>query len=237
MHRNWTSMVKSRQTLSESDRKTVADWAADCAERVLFLFETESPDDQRPRSAIARARAFACGDLTTAAAIRQRFGSGRVNGTSLSAAAVAAARAAGQSSAVSHMGAHGLGAAAFAIKAVCLSRPQDPHAAADEMRWQLTVMPPSVRAALRALPAVGTDPSGPLGPGMLSSGEIGRIIGTLQTELLAMARTAFRLPIADLPHSSKDQPHKKHDAARNCAIEKLLYAAHGHTQVTQIKHK
>lgn len=176
-------MVKSRQTLSESDRKTVADWAADCADRVLFLFETESPDDQRPRAAIARARACARGDLTTAEAIRQRLGSGGENGTSLSAAAVAAARAAGQSSAVRHMGAHGLGAAAFSIKAMCLSPPQNPHAAADEMRWQLTVMPASLRAALRALPVVGTDPSGPLGPGLLSSGEIGRIISTIQAEL------------------------------------------------------
>ncbi len=34
-------MVRSPQTLSEADRRLVAAWAADCAERVLGLFEAE----------------------------------------------------------------------------------------------------------------------------------------------------------------------------------------------------
>ena len=53
----------SPQTLSESDRRLVAVWAADCAERVLELFEAEAPGDSRPRDAIARQRAFARGEL------------------------------------------------------------------------------------------------------------------------------------------------------------------------------
>ena len=47
------------QSLSEADRRVVATWAADCAERVLVLFETEAPTDGRPRDAIARTWAFA----------------------------------------------------------------------------------------------------------------------------------------------------------------------------------
>ena len=63
----------SPQTLSETDRRIVAVWAADCAERVLRLFEAEAPGDSRPRDAIARTRAFARGELGVAEEIRRRF--------------------------------------------------------------------------------------------------------------------------------------------------------------------
>ena len=43
----------------EEDRRLVAHWAADCAERVLALFEAKAPSDTRPREAIEGARAFA----------------------------------------------------------------------------------------------------------------------------------------------------------------------------------
>jgi hypothetical protein len=56
----------SPQTLSESDRRIVAAWAAACAERVLALFEAEAPGDRRPRDAIALTRAFARGELAVA---------------------------------------------------------------------------------------------------------------------------------------------------------------------------
>jgi hypothetical protein len=48
--------VGSPQTLSEADRRIVAVWAADCAERVLGLFEAEAPGDSRPRDTVARLR-------------------------------------------------------------------------------------------------------------------------------------------------------------------------------------
>ena len=69
--------MPSPQSLSEADRRQVAAWAADCAERVLVLFETEAPADGRPRDAIARTRAFARGELDTAGEIRRRFVAGR----------------------------------------------------------------------------------------------------------------------------------------------------------------
>ena len=37
----------SPQSLSETDRRVVAAWAADCAEHVLALFHAEAPDDDR----------------------------------------------------------------------------------------------------------------------------------------------------------------------------------------------
>ena len=71
------SVVGSPQSLSETDRRAVALWAADCAERVLPLFEAEAPSDGRPADAIDRARAFGRGELDAASQIRQRFVAGR----------------------------------------------------------------------------------------------------------------------------------------------------------------
>jgi len=175
--------VRSPQTLSEAERRTVAAWAADCAERVLALFEAEAPDDDRPRALIARTRAFASGELKTADGIRQRFDGGVGAGDVKAPAAAAAARAAGQAVAVCHMGAHALGAAAYAAHAAGLAHPERPDAVDDEIRWQLDHMSEEVRAALRALPPVGENSSGPLGPGLLASGQLGRIIRDLQAGL------------------------------------------------------
>ncbi len=175
--------MRSPQTLSESDRRLVAGWAADCAERVLGLFESEAPNDDRPRALIARTRAFARGELNVAEEIRRRFVGGVGAGEAKTPAAAAAARAAGQAVATSHMGAHALGAAAYAVQAVGLSDPHRPAVVVDEIRWQLDHMTPEVRDALRALPPVGENRSGPLGPGLLASGQLGSIIRELQVGL------------------------------------------------------
>jgi hypothetical protein len=175
--------MASPQTLSEADRRIVAAWAADCAERVLGIFEAEAPGDRRPRDAIARTRAFARGELEIAAEIRRRFVGGAAAREASAPAAVAAARAAGQAASICHMGAHALGAAAYAAKAAGLAAPHEPAAVADEVRWQLVQMTPAVRAALRQLPPVGENRSGPLGPGLLASGVLGEVVRELQTRL------------------------------------------------------
>src|SRR5246127_2414233 len=172
--------MASPQTLSLADRRIVAAWAADCAERVLGLFEAEAPEDDRPRDAIARTRAFARGELDVADEIRRRFkGSGAARDVR-SPGAVAAARAAGPTAAIPHMGAHALGAAAYAAKAAGLAAPDRPKAIGEEIRWQLGHMSPPVRAALRQLPRVGESSAGPLGRGLLVSGLLGTIIRDLQ---------------------------------------------------------
>lgn len=170
----------SPQTLSESDRRRVAMWAADCAERVLWVFEEASPSDQRPRAAIARARAFSRGELSISEEIRRRFADGGAAREAKTPAAAAAARAAGQAAAVCHMGAHALGAAGYAAKAAGLAALHDPDASTAEILWQLDHLTVEVRTALRSLPPVGEDPAGPLGPGMLATGEMGEIIRRLQ---------------------------------------------------------
>ncbi|SNQ47312.1 conserved hypothetical protein [Frankia canadensis] len=81
------------------------------------------------------------------------------------------------------MGAHALGAAAYAAKAAGLAAPGRPEAVKDEIRWQLDHTTAEVRAALRTLPPVGENRSGPLGPGLLASGQLGTIIRDLQAGL------------------------------------------------------
>lgn len=172
----------SPQALSEVDRRLAAGWAAECAERVLPLFEVESSDD-RPRDAIARARAFATGELGAAEEIRRRFVAGRAANVVTAPAAIAAARAAAQAAGVAHMGAHALGAAAYAVKAARLASPDDPDTVPRELRWQVASMTAEVRAALRTLPRVGEDTSGPIGPGLLGTGELGTVIARIQDAL------------------------------------------------------
>ncbi|WP_378143647.1 putative immunity protein [Cnuibacter sp. UC19_7] len=175
--------MPSPQTLSDDRRRVVAAWAADCASRVLPLFEAEAPDDGRARDAIERARGYARGELDAAGQIRVRLVAGRAAASATSPAGAAAARAAAQASGVAHMGAHALGAAAYAAKAVGLAAPGDPHAVDDEIRWQLAAADQRVREALRLLPPLGTDRSGPLGTGLLTAGVLGSAIRTLQERL------------------------------------------------------
>ncbi len=175
--------VDSPQTLSEAERRIVAMWAADCAERVLAVFEEEAPGDSRPRDSIARTRAFGRGELDVAEEIRRRFAGGAAARDASTPAAAAAARAAGQAAAIPHMGAHALGAAAYAAKAAGLVSPERPDAVGEEIRWQLRSMSAQTRAALRQLPPVSENRSGPLGPGLLASGALGGIIRELQRGL------------------------------------------------------
>lgn len=180
--------MPSPQSLSEADRRLVAAWAADCAERVLDVFEAEAPTDDRPRDAIARTRAFAQGDLDAAGEIRRRFVAGRAAHAVTSPAAVAAARAAGQAAGVAHMGAHALGAAAYAAKAAGLAAPDEPAAVSSEISWQLEHMDARVRTALQQLPPLGEDSAGPLGSGLLASGVLGSTIRTIQAALDTISR-------------------------------------------------
>jgi hypothetical protein len=175
--------MASPQTLSEAERRVVAAWAADCAERVVAVFEAEAPADGRPREAIAGARAFARGALSAADGIRRRFVAARAARQVHSPAAVAAARSAMQAAAVAHMGAHALGAAAYAAKAAGLAAPDRPGTVDDEIRWQIGHLSAEARSALRRLPPLGENAAGPLGPGLLASGILASVIRAIQAEL------------------------------------------------------
>lgn len=99
-----------------------------------------------------------------------------------SPAAAAAARAASQAASVAHMGAHALGAAAYAVKALMLDTVSDRLVEA-EITWQWEQLTTPQRVALRKLPTLGVDRSGPLGPGLLTTGLLAEVIRAHQTAL------------------------------------------------------
>lgn len=178
-------MALSPQTLSVEERRLLAGWAADCAEQVLEVYESAMPGDPRVRAAIDRARAFASGDLAVGDAVRGRGGdAGAAARQASTPAARAAAYAAEQAAAVAHMAAHALGAAAYAARASALASGRDDAAASRAAAHrQVGAMSVAVARALSALPPVGEDRSGPLGPGRLNDGPVGEAIRELQAGL------------------------------------------------------
>ncbi len=108
------------ELIGETDHKTLAVWAIDCAERVLPYFEEEYPHDHRPRNAIETLQAWIDTGVFRMADIR---------GASLASHAAArdvgqdnaarsAARAAGQAVATAHVPTHSIGAAIYALQAI-----------------------------------------------------------------------------------------------------------------------
>jgi hypothetical protein len=55
---------------SKEGQRALATWAADCAERVLPLFETARPNDDRPRWAIEQCREWVRTGVFSMAVIR-----------------------------------------------------------------------------------------------------------------------------------------------------------------------
>ena len=139
-------------TLGEDDRRVVAVWAADCAERTLSLFEAKAPGDTRPRDALDGVRAFARGELPIGPVRSLAFRAHAAAREAGDPAAVAAARAAGHAAAVAHMASHALGAPAYAAKAAALASPDDPAAADRMVEWAQHHASPAVRDVLRRLP-------------------------------------------------------------------------------------
>jgi hypothetical protein len=103
--------IRRGGTLTDSDHRLLALWAAACAEHVLHLFESVQPSDPRPRQAIEQIRAWARGEIRMS---RSRAAGGHAMAAArvLSGAARHAAFAAGQAAVVAHVAAHELGAAA-----------------------------------------------------------------------------------------------------------------------------
>jgi len=137
--------IRRGGTLTDSDHRLLALWAAACAEHVLHLFESERPSDPRPRRTIESTRAWARGEMTMSQA-RAAAGANAA-ARELRGAARYAAYAAGQAVAVSHVAAHELGAAAYAIKAVRAAAPvgEAENAGRVECRWQREQLPDAIR--------------------------------------------------------------------------------------------
>jgi hypothetical protein len=119
-------------------------WAAACAERVLPLFHTACPDDQRPGDAIDVARQWAAGEATMMTAREQAFAA-HAAARSTVGAARDAARAAGHAVATAHIADHELGGAFYALRALAKAHPGDQRRLEEERRWQLIILPEQIK--------------------------------------------------------------------------------------------
>src|SRR5215212_4689943 len=138
--------IRRGGTLTDSDHRLLALWAAACAEHVLPRFAWVQPSDPRPRQAIEHTRAWARGEIKMSQA-RAAAGAANAAAKELSGAARHAAYAAGQAAAVAHVAAHELGAAAYAIKAARAAAPgaEGEIAGRRECRWQREQLPDAIR--------------------------------------------------------------------------------------------
>ncbi len=150
-------------SLTQDDLRLVGLWAADCAERVLPLFEAKASSDMRPRQAIEGIRAFGRGAKRTA----------RLRSLALAAlaaarevgdpAATAAARAAGLAASSAYMhplatldqAKHALGPAVYGAQARESAAADDPGAGDEEIRWAIEHASPAVREVVGRYPVRG----------------------------------------------------------------------------------
>ena len=148
--------IRRGGTLTDSDHRLLALWAAACAEHVLPIFESVQPSDPRPRKAIEQIRAWACGEIRMSQS-RAAGGHAMAAARALSGAARHAAYAAGQAAAVAHVAAHELGAAAYAIKA---ARAAAPGREGENAGRQHRRRAEGLRSALLPQPGHGQPPRG-----------------------------------------------------------------------------
>jgi hypothetical protein len=178
-----------RIELSEHELRVIAGYAADCARRVLPLFERVRPEDTRPRDAMDAAYAFAGGCRRTNA-LRQSawaaYRAARDASSSPSTPVAAAASAADAARAASHAAAaaflhpladahqlkHVLGAAAHAARAEEPESGPGPDVTGGTLAWARRNVPTAVIAVLGRLPAA--PPGG---------GRVGRVLRDLDSAL------------------------------------------------------
>ncbi|HEY4281650.1 MAG TPA: hypothetical protein VGM62_01210 [Chthoniobacterales bacterium] len=150
-------------TLTLEDLRSVGLWAADCAERVLPMFETKVLSDPRPREAIEGIREFARGGKRTARLRSLALAALAAAREVGDAAASVAARAAGLAAATAytkalpnpHHAKHVLGPAAYAAQARDLAATDDTNAGDKEIRWAIEHASPVVRTVAQKWPARG----------------------------------------------------------------------------------
>jgi hypothetical protein len=144
-------MAKSRFSLAYKDeplaelvKKTghqiLAVWAIDCVERILPYFETNYPDDNRPRKAIEALQAWIDTGVFSMSVIRKASLDSHAAAREVGEdnAARSAARAAGQAVATAHVPTHSIAAANYVLQAVhrAASDADADAAVASERDWQ-----------------------------------------------------------------------------------------------------
>ncbi|MEU7648069.1 putative immunity protein [Streptomyces huasconensis] len=133
------------KSYSREDQRIMALWGANCAERVLPLFERARPEDGRPRQAIQACREWVETGVFRMADIRRASLDAHAAARAAKAdddAACFAARAAGQAVATAHVPQHAFGGSYYALKALAASDREHAEAvAAAEREWQAQQLP------------------------------------------------------------------------------------------------
>ncbi|MGK7379313.1 putative immunity protein [Planococcus sp. 1R117A] len=124
------------ELLEKTNHQTAANWASDCAERVLSYYEQQRPQDERLKRAIEASRRWARGEIRVGDARKAAFPAHAAAREAIGEAAIAAARAAGQASSTPHMIGHAIHASTYAVKAVAFETNFEEAAIAEERNWQ-----------------------------------------------------------------------------------------------------
>ena len=128
------------EIVKNTDQKTLAVWAIDCAERVMPYFEAKSPEDQRPRNAIEILGTWIDTGIFKMSVIRKASldAHAAARETGEDCPARSAARAAGQAVATPHVPTHSMGAAIYALQAIhrAANSADADFAVAKEREWQ-----------------------------------------------------------------------------------------------------
>ncbi|MHB1135981.1 MAG: putative immunity protein [Coriobacteriia bacterium] len=148
-------------TLSMESLRAIGGWAAECAERVLPVFERDAPSDARPRAAIEGIREFAAGGDRVARLRTLALAAHAAAREVDSPAAAAAARAAGVAAASAythpladvHQTKHIVGTVAYAALALELDGGGDRSIGDAEVARAIEHAPAEARAVLLEMPA------------------------------------------------------------------------------------
>jgi hypothetical protein len=128
------------ELVRKTDRRILAGWAVDCAERALPYFEGKYPEDHRPRNAIETLQTWIDTGVFKMAVIRQAALASHAAAREVGEdnAARSAARAAGQAVATAHVPTHSIGSAVYALQAIyrATNSSDAETAVAKERDWQ-----------------------------------------------------------------------------------------------------
>jgi len=105
--------------LNRESHAVLARWAADCAERVLYLYTHSSKDkDSRLKDALSIGRKWANGEVKTGVAMAAARSAHAAAREAEDKAAIAAARAVGHAVGTAHAADHSMGALLYSMKAL-----------------------------------------------------------------------------------------------------------------------
>ncbi|PNP93883.1 hypothetical protein BMT55_03700 [Listeria newyorkensis] len=117
METNWKQQITN--LAKTADHRTLATWAANCAEHVLPYFEDRHPNEKRPRLAIEASRAWIRGEITVGHARDAAFAAhAAARDVIADRISCHIARATGHAAATAHVPTHAIHAANYAAKAI-----------------------------------------------------------------------------------------------------------------------